>query len=56
MLDLSFTGETQELNAGLKLLQDEQLFREGTGKYHIHVRKSEEPGLSILVREDGADV
>jgi len=56
MLDLSFTGETQELNAGLKLLQDEQLFREGKGKYLIHVRKSEEPGLSISVHEGGADV
>jgi len=51
MLDLSFTGDTQEVEPGLKLLQNEHPFCGYDGSYSIEVHKSEDEGLSITVSE-----
>lgn len=56
MLDLSFTGDTPELEDGLKLLQNEHPFCGYEGKYSIAVHKSESLGFSLTVREGGAIV
>lgn len=56
MFNLSFIGDTQEVEPGLRLLQDELLFRERTGENVITVCKSEMPGLSIIVQEGKATV
>jgi len=56
MLELFFTGDTQEVEPGLKLLREELLFHECTQGTLIMVHKSEEPGLSVTVSKDGAAV
>jgi hexosaminidase len=56
MLTLRLSGETQELEPGLKLLANELFFREGTGQYAIHAVKSESAGFSITAQDGGAEV
>ncbi len=56
MFKLNLTGEVQEVEPGLQLLLSESFFSELTGKYHLAVKKETEPGFSVKIKPDGAEI
>lgn len=56
MCKLSFTGDTAEVEPGLRLLREEFVFSQSAAEQNINVCKSEAPGFSLTLLDGKATI